>query len=60
MDSGAYEMKTYKVMFYGRTAGALGVCYWIEDIIEAPNMESIRLALYDKYEHITNLSAEEI
>jgi hypothetical protein len=51
----------YKVHFNGRLKGALGVTYKIEDTVEmdeVANLEEINLKLYDKYEHISLLTAE--
>lgn len=51
-------MKTFKVTFTGRKKNAIGIFYKISDIVEAPKNstdEQIRLKLYDKYEHISNL-----
>lgn len=54
-------MKTYKVTFHGREAGALGIRYWITDMVQAKDKDGILLALYDKYECISEIkSAEEI
>lgn len=44
--------KRFKVTFYGRTKGAIGISYKITDTVWAPDVEGARLALYDKYEHI--------
>lgn len=53
-------MKTFKVTFYGRTKNALGIRYNITDTVQAEKIEDVRLALYDKYEHICNLKIEEV
>lgn len=57
---GVTKMKTFRVRFHGRTKNAIGVCYWITDIIQAAKIEDVRIALYDKYEHISHLTAEEL
>jgi hypothetical protein len=45
-------MNTYKIIFTGRTKGALGITYSIEEEVQANNPEEARLKLYDRYEHI--------
>ena len=49
-------MRTYECRFYGREAGALGVRYWITATVEAASIDDARLKLYDRWEHITDLS----
>ena len=48
----------YIAKFIGRKAGAIGVCYEITERIQADNTEQARLALYEKYEHISGLEIE--
>ena len=45
-------MNTYKIVFYGRLNGAIGICYSITETVQADTEEEARLKLYDKYEHI--------
>jgi hypothetical protein len=49
-------MKTYTARFYGRLKGALGVSYWIETQVEVDAIETARIKLYDRYEHISHLT----
>lgn len=48
-------MKQYLATFYGRRVGAIGRMYKIQDIVTANDEKSAELALYDKYEHISDL-----
>ena len=45
-------MKTYTVRFYGRTKGAIGICYPITEKVKAESPEQAFLKLYDKYENV--------
>lgn len=45
-------MPRYRITFYGRTVGAIGIDYEITDTREGDTPEAARLALYDKYEHV--------
>ena len=47
---------TYTAHFYGRTKGAIGVFYWIDTEVEASTADAARLALYDRFEHISGLT----
>jgi hypothetical protein len=52
------EKMKYKVTFFGRQLGAIGITYAITDIVNLPrgaSFEQIRLELYEDYEHITRL-----
>lgn len=53
-------MKTYRIKFYGRLKGALGIQYKITATREGKDFDEARLALYDEYEHITVLEFEEV
>ena len=53
-------MKTYKVKFYGREKGAIGIRYIIETTVQGKNIEEATLNLYDRYEHISILEMVEI
>ena len=49
-------MKTFKIQFNGRKAGAQGITYPIYKIVlDAENEDKAILSLYDEYEHITNI-----
>ncbi len=48
-------MTTYTATFVGRTKGAIGIFYRINTTVTADNPEAARLALYDRFEHITGL-----
>lgn len=45
----------YRAEFYGRKAGAIGIFYWITTEVEGDDPDAARLALYDRYEHISKL-----
>lgn len=45
-------MELFTVKFNGRKKGAIGVTYPITETVKAEDKESVRLALYDNYEHI--------
>lgn len=57
-------MKTFNVRFYGRVSGAIGICDWITDTVEAPTLQHVHENLYDPcytgsgvaYEHVQQLS----
>ena len=48
--------------FFGRRAGALGVCYWISDVkvqAESASFDIVNLAVYNAgYESVSNLTYE--
>jgi len=46
------------VSFVGRQAGAIGITYPITETIEAETEEAARLAMYDRYEHISGFKAQ--
>lgn len=46
----------YKATFTGREVGAIGIFHKIETEVDGENEESARLALYDRFEHITGLT----
>ena len=46
----------YKASLVGRLVGSIGKVYKITESIEALNQEEAEKELYNKYEHITNLS----
>ena len=51
--------KTFTCDFTGRKVGAIGIRYHIVDSIDMPadsTLQEVRLKLYDKYEHISNLT----
>jgi hypothetical protein len=50
----------YKAIFTGRTKNAIGIFYQITDTVEGKNEEEARLNLYNKYEHIHQLTLKEI
>ena len=45
-------MPRYRITFYGRTIGAIGVDYVITAEREGDTPDAARMALYDKYEHV--------
>lgn len=56
----ATTYKRFRVTFHGRTKNAIGVCYGITDTVYAPDLDGARLALYDKYEHVSRFEAVEV
>lgn len=48
--------------FYGRRAGALGICYWFSDVkvqSESNSHDAVNLAVYNAgYEEVSNLTYE--
>ena len=51
-------MKTFKITFIGREAGAIGICYRIEKTVQAADAKAARLKLYETHEHITIIRFE--
>ena len=60
-------MKTYRVKFNGRISGAIGVCYWINDTVQAETIDQVHQNLYYScytgsgvaYEHVQQLTTTE-
>lgn len=48
----------WRIVFYGREAGAIGVLSRWERTVEAPSMDAARLKLYETHEHIRVESIE--
>jgi hypothetical protein len=46
-------MPVYRLAFYGRKVGALGISSFQVIDIEAPNLEAAKLKVYDAFEHIS-------
>ncbi len=51
-------MKTFKITFIGREAGAIGICYRIEKTVQAADAKAARLKLYETHEHIIVIRCE--
>lgn len=49
-------MSLYLAAFKGREAGALGVTYWIQAMVEADTPEQVRDELYKHWDSITELA----
>jgi len=49
----------YTAQFQGRTRGAIGVNYNISTKVEGENTSQARLNLYDRFDHIHNLTLKE-
>ncbi len=45
-------MATYKFMFKGRQAGAIGIFYQISETYKADTLSEAKSLLYEDYEHI--------
>ena len=50
----------YKATFRGREAGAIGIMQDITTTTEGETPEAARLALYDRFEHITGLTLKPV
>ena len=48
----------WNLKFVGRKTGAIGIRYWTILQIEADTKEEAELKLYDRYEHIGQLTIE--
>ena len=48
-------VKTYRARFTGREVGAIGTFQRFETDVEARNKDEANLALYNRFEHISNL-----
>lgn len=53
-------MKTFTIYFIGRKIYAIGIRYQIKETVQAPDIESAKLKLYEKYEHISILDIKEV
>ena len=49
-------MKKFKLSFTGREISAIGKTYRIHATIEAETQQAAILKLYEKYDHVTNLT----
>lgn len=58
-DPEATNPRRYIVRFFGRKAGALGARYWVDAEVYAEDPDAARVALYQKYEHVTHYTATE-
>jgi len=48
----------YTAKFRGSYRGAIGITYLISTVVEGNNQETARLALYDRFEHISGLTLD--
>jgi hypothetical protein len=56
-------LKTFSCNFFGKKAGALGICYWFNDVIvnSEDTPEAIRLAVYNAgHECVSKLTYKDI
>lgn len=53
-------MARFVVTFYGRKAGALGVCDWHKVEVTADNEAAACLKVYDTHEHISVRDVREV
>ena len=53
-------MRTYRVTFHGREAGAIGVMHSCSVLVEVEQETDIQLKLYATHEHISNVQYEEV
>ena len=51
---------SWRVVFYGREAGAIGALSWWDITVEAPSIDAARLKLYETHEHIRIESIERV
>lgn len=49
----------YRVTFFGRKVGAIGICYWIAETVKADSDENALRALYTAYDHISGFRIRE-
>ena len=49
---------TWRIVFYGREVGAIGTLSRWELIVDAPDIDTARIRLYDTHEHISIESIE--
>jgi hypothetical protein len=48
-------MQTFHLSFTARLVGAIGSFQSFTEMVKAESFEAAKLALYDKYEHISNI-----
>ena len=53
-------VKTYRATFTGRKVNATGITYKIETTVRATSKDKARIRLYDRFEHISSLTLEDI
>ena len=53
-------MSKYLAEFIGRKVGAIGITYLIKTVVEADSIEAARIALCERYEHISRLTLLEV
>lgn len=53
-------MKTYRISFYGRKLGAIGVCYGMVKVVQAASPEDALKVLYEDYEHVAIYDITEV
>ena len=56
LERGLIMINNYKASFIGREINAIGITYHIIETVSAENREKAILALYEKYDHISNLT----
>lgn len=54
------EVHSYRVRFNGRLKNALGVTQDCDFVLHGVSEHDVRMRLYDKYEHIRDLSIVEV
>ena len=45
-------MKTYRINFYGRPNGAIGICWGHTETVQALTEEGAVVRLYERFEHV--------
>ncbi len=50
----------YRLDFYGRKVGAIGIFYQTSVTLEAANEDEARRKIYDTHEHISGLRVTEV
>ena len=58
-DPKATAPRRYTVRFFGRKVGALGTRSWVYAEIYADDPEAARVAIYQKYEHLSDVTITE-
>jgi len=53
-------MKTFEIEFTGRKLNSIGIFYPIKTTLEATDLHSALLKLYETYDHISNPIIKEV
>lgn len=53
------DVKNYRAKFVGRETGAIGICYPIETDVSGFSRDNAILNLYERFEHLRDISLAE-